>query len=70
MTGMCAQLTAGVDVKLANVDVAVERLWALMHQHLTHNKAYPTCREFADAILNFLRDEVPTKMGRVLRFGH
>src|SRR5271167_2176806 len=36
----------------------IERLWALMHQHLTHNKTYPTCREFADAILNFLRDEV------------
>ena len=23
----------------------IERLWALMHQHLTHNKTYPTCRE-------------------------
>ena len=41
----------------------IERLWALMHQHLTHNKTYPTCREFADAILNFLRDEVPRKWG-------
>src|ERR1700684_759982 len=37
----------------------IERLWALMHQHLTHNKTYPTCREFAYPILNFLRDEVP-----------
>src|SRR5271168_2379268 len=36
-------------------------LWALMHEHLTHNKTYPTCREFAEAILNFLRDEVPRK---------
>jgi hypothetical protein len=26
-----------------------------MHQHLTHNKTYPTSREFADAILNFPR---------------
>jgi hypothetical protein len=41
----------------------IERLWALMHQHLTHNKTYPTCREFANAILNFLRDEVPRKWG-------
>lgn len=41
----------------------IERLWALMHEHLTHNKTYPTCREFADAILNFLRDEVPRKWG-------
>ena len=36
---------------------------ALMHEHLTHNKTYPTCREFADAILNFLRHEVPRKWG-------
>jgi transposase len=41
----------------------IERLWALMHQHLTHNKTYPTCREFAYPILNFLRDEVPRKWG-------
>jgi transposase len=39
----------------------IERLWALMHQHLTHNQTYPTCREFADAILHFLRHEVPAK---------
>ena len=41
----------------------IERLWALMHEHLTHNKTYPTCREFADAILAFLRDEVPRRWG-------
>ena len=39
----------------------IERLWALMHQHLTHNKTYPTCREFADAIFAFLRHEVPAR---------
>ena len=39
----------------------IERPWALMHQHQTHNKTYETCREFADAILNFLRDQVPRK---------
>src|SRR5208283_5292419 len=37
----------------------IERLWGLMHEHLTHNKTYPTCRDFADAILDFLRHEVP-----------
>jgi len=42
---------------------AIERLWALMHEHLTHNKTYPTCREFADAIFAFLRDEVPRRWG-------
>jgi len=41
----------------------IERLWALMHEHLTHNKTYPTCREFADAIFAFLRDEVPRRWG-------
>ena len=39
----------------------IERLWALMHRHLTHNKTYPTCREFADAILDFLRNQVPRR---------
>jgi transposase len=39
----------------------IERLWALMHEHLTHNKTYPTCRQFADAIFDFLRHEVPAK---------
>ena len=39
----------------------IERLWALMHRHLTHNKTYPICREFADAILDFLRNEVPRR---------
>ena len=41
----------------------IERLWALMHEHLTHNKTYPTCREFADAMLDFLRNEVPKRWG-------
>jgi transposase len=39
----------------------IERLWALMHAHLTHNKTYSTCRQFADAILDFLRHQVPQK---------
>jgi len=39
----------------------IERLWALMHKHLTHNKTYRTCREFADTLLNFLRHEVPAR---------
>jgi transposase len=43
----------------------IERLWALMHQMLTHNRTYPTCREFADALLDFLRKEVPRKWGEL-----
>jgi transposase len=37
----------------------IERLWGVMHKNVTHNKCYETARDFADAILNFLRTEVP-----------
>ena len=37
----------------------IERLWGLMHRNVTHNKCYPTCAQFADATLNFLRETVP-----------
>ena len=32
-----------------------------MHKHLTHNKTYATYREFADAMLEFLREKVPSR---------
>jgi len=37
----------------------IERLWGLMHKHVTHNKCHETFRDFSDAILTFLREEVP-----------
>ncbi|MGQ0443753.1 MAG: transposase [Beijerinckiaceae bacterium] len=37
----------------------IERLWGVMHKHLTHNKCYATYREFAEAALKFLREKVP-----------
>ena len=37
----------------------IERLWGLMHKHVTHNKYYPTDNTFCDAILRFLRDKLP-----------
>jgi transposase len=37
----------------------IERLWGVMHKHLTHNKSYATYREFAEAALTFLREKVP-----------
>jgi transposase len=37
----------------------IERLWSVMHKHVTHNKCYATCREFAAATLSFLREKVP-----------
>jgi transposase len=37
----------------------IERLWGVMHKHVTHNKTYATCAQFADATLDFLREKVP-----------
>lgn len=37
----------------------IERLWGVMHKHVTHNKFYATCAQFADATLGFLREKVP-----------
>ena len=39
----------------------IERLWGVMHKHLTHNKCYLTYREFAEAALQFLRERVPRR---------
>jgi transposase len=41
----------------------IERLWSVMHKHVTRNKRYETIREFADAILTFLRETVPKRFG-------
>jgi transposase len=38
---------------------SIERLWGLMHRHITHNRCHKTFADFRDAILTFLRDEVP-----------
>jgi transposase len=37
----------------------IERLWSLMHKHLTHNKAYATYREFVEATRDFPRKKFP-----------
>ena len=39
----------------------IERLWGLMHRHITHNKCYATFKDFSIAMLTFLRHEVPNK---------
>ena len=39
----------------------IERLWAVMHQHVTHNRHYPTQKQFANAILKFFRETIPNK---------
>ena len=48
----------------------IERLWGVMHRSLTHNRTYPTYREFADAMLHFLRAEVPSRWREIRRFDH
>ncbi len=37
----------------------IERLWGLMHKHITHNRCHETFADFRAAILAFLREEVP-----------
>lgn len=39
----------------------IERLWKVMHQHVTHNQYYPTQKQFDEAILTFLRQTIPKK---------
>jgi transposase len=39
---------------------SIERLWGLMHRHITHNKVYATFKAFSNAMLTFLRDDVPS----------
>jgi transposase len=42
----------------------IERLWGLMHKYITHNRCHGTFADFRDAILTFLRDEVPRNWHR------
>jgi hypothetical protein len=42
----------------------IERLWKVMHENVTHNKTYAKFRDFADAVLGFLRKTAPRKRQR------
>ena len=37
----------------------IERLSAVMHQHVAHNRAYPLQTQFTEAILKFFRKTIP-----------
>lgn len=37
----------------------IERLWKVMHENVTHNRRYAKFRDFAEAVLDFLRETVP-----------
>ena len=39
----------------------IERLWAVMHQHVTHNRAYSTQKLFTEAIMKFFRKIIPKR---------
>ncbi len=34
-----------------------------MHENVTHNKTYAKFRDFAEAVLGFLRETVPRRFG-------
>jgi transposase len=38
---------------------AIERLWKLMHQHVTHNRYYADFRTFAEAVMRFFTTTLP-----------
>lgn len=40
---------------------AIERLWGVLHEHVTHNKCHPTFDGFVTAVLSFLSKTVPQK---------
>ena len=37
----------------------IERLWGLMHRHITHNKCYGNFKDFSTAMRRFPRDDEP-----------
>ena len=38
---------------------AIERLWKVMHQHVTHNRYYEDFRTFAEAVMRFFTTTLP-----------
>lgn len=40
---------------------AIERLWQVMHRHVTHNKYHTNFNSFADAVIGFFKNTVPDK---------
>lgn len=38
---------------------AIERLWKLMHEHVTHNRYHASFRAFADAVMGFFKTTLP-----------
>ena len=43
----------------------IERLWHVLHNHVTRNRYYPTFNAFADAVLAFCRKTIPKEWGAI-----
>ena len=39
----------------------IKRLWAVLHQSVTHNLYYPSQKQFADAIRAVMRETIPNE---------
>ena len=44
----------------------IERLWKVMHDHVTRGRYYPTQKQFAQAILAFFRQTIPKQWKKFL----
>ena len=44
--------------------VIIERLWAVLHQYVTHNRYYPSQKQFANAIRAFMRETIPQEWAK------
>lgn len=47
---------------------AIERLWQVMHEHVTHNTYYEDFRTFAEAIMRFFKTTLPKKWRAIRDF--
>jgi transposase len=47
---------------------AIERLWAVLHQSVTHNKFYPAFHDFVEAVRAFFRHTLPSRWERIRDF--
>lgn len=44
---------------------AIERLWQVMHRHVTHNTYYPDFRSFAEAVMRFFKSTLPERWHQI-----
>ena len=47
-----------------------ERLWHVMHQHVSHNRYHPTKQSFVDAVQRFLTSDLPNLKDTIRKVCH